>query len=389
MSILGIIAEYDPFHNGHAHHMREAISTVAPSAVIVALSGPFKQRGETALLSPFTRAECALSAGADAVVSLPVLWTVRDAEHYALGAVHMLSSLGATHLAFGAETADLKLLNHTADLLENPPVSLRESLQAFMADGCGYPSALARAAGDCLPECRALFAHPNNILAICYLRAIRRLRLNLDPVVIPRLGAYHAEEILPDSPSASALRNALCRGAWHTALPALPPESERVVRAAFMSGTIPDPAYLDAVLLSKLRSMTPDDASMLPDCQEGLDRALLKAASHAGSVKELISLLTSRRYPSSRISRLCTHALLGITGDILEQATLPDAGLLLALKKNPSVTGSWKNSPVHIVPAADWLESEGPIEREAWRLWSLASGLPASYPFTQKLITVS
>ena len=110
MSVLGIVAEYDPFHNGHLHHLQSAVSEVSPSAVLTVLSGPFRQRGTPALLSPFSRAECALSAGADAVFALPVLWTVRDAEHYALGAVSLLSSLGATHIAFGAETADLLLL---------------------------------------------------------------------------------------------------------------------------------------------------------------------------------------------------------------------------------------------------------------------------------------
>lgn len=123
MAILGIVAEYDPFHNGHLQHLHLSMDSVSPSAVLIALSGPFKQRGEPALLSPFVRAECALASGADAVFALPVLWTVRDAEHYALGAVSMLASLGVTHLAFGAETADLPLLQRTADLLEDSPSS--------------------------------------------------------------------------------------------------------------------------------------------------------------------------------------------------------------------------------------------------------------------------
>ena len=110
MKILGIIAEYDPFHSGHLHHMTEAVRRTSPDLVFVALSPCFKQRGELPLLSPSDRARLALEGGADAVFSLPVLWTVRDAEHYALGAVFLLSQLGVTHLAFGAETADESLL---------------------------------------------------------------------------------------------------------------------------------------------------------------------------------------------------------------------------------------------------------------------------------------
>lgn len=388
MAVLGIVAEYDPFHNGHLHHLTRAVSAVSPSSVLVALSGPFKQRGEAALLSPFLRAGCALSAGADAVFCLPVLWTVRDAEHYALGAVHMLASLGADHLAFGAETADLPLLRKTAGLLEDQPPALQRVLHAALAEGCGYPAALARAAAECLPEAGPVLDRPNNILAVCYLRAIRRLRLSMTPVVIPRCGSYRAEQILPEAPSASAVRDALFRGAWQEALPALPPVSEKAVRGAFLSASVPDPGKLDVLLLEKLRSMAPEEAASLPDCPEGLDRALLKASRAAASRKELVALLTSRRYSSARISRLCTYAMLGVTGSRLERLPLPDSAFLLAVKKDPSLTGLWKKSAVRVLSAAEWLASADPAERTAWRLWSLAGGLPDAFPYTQKMITI-
>ena len=387
MAVLGIIAEYDPFHNGHMHHLREAVSLVSPSSVLVALSGPFKQRGEASLLSPFDRAACALSAGADAVFALPVCWTVRDAEHYALGAVHCLASLGADRLAFGAETADLSLLRQTADLLEDPPAVFRNALHDALAEGAGYPGAVSAAAGVCLPESRKVLDRPNNILAVCYLRAIRRLRLSMEPVVIPRSGEYHAELVCPESPSTSALRNALRRGAWQNALAALPPVSFRAVRSAFLSGRVPDHGRFDSLLLAKLRAMAPEEASHLPDCPEGLDRALAAAAAECGSREELIAKLTSRRYPAARISRLCAYALLGITKEVLDNTPLPDRLLLLALKKNPSLTGSWKNNSLQVLTVPEYLKAADPAEQEAWRLWVLASRLPASWPFTQKLIT--
>ena len=384
MSILGVVAEYDPFHNGHLHHLRLSMESVSPSAVLVALSGPFKQRGEPALFSPFVRAECALASGADAVFAIPVLWTVRDAEHYALGAVSMLSSLGVTHLAFGAETADLSLLQRTADLLEDSPVFLREALHAALAAGKGYPAALAEAAGACIPESRPLLDHANNILAVCYLRAIRRLGLSLIPVIVPRAGGYHSDYVDPVCPSASAVRDSLCRGSWE-ALCALPEVSVSSVRAAFLSGEIPDSVRLDTVLLEKLRSMTPEQASSLPDCTEGLGTALLNAAARADSRKELISALTTRRYSSARISRLCTYAMLGVTKSRLESAPLPSAALLLAIKKNPSLTGSWKNSPVRVLSASGWQQYADPEDLAAWRLWSHACRLSLSYPFTRKI----
>ena len=384
MSVLGIVAEYDPFHNGHLRHLRSAMDAVSPSAVLAAVSGPFKQRGGLALLSPFARAECALASGVDAVFALPVLWTVRDAEHYALGAVSLLSSLGATHLAFGAETADLPLLQRTADLLEDSPLRLQDALHAALAEGKGYPSAVAEAAGACIPESRSLLNQANNILAVCYLRAVRRLGVPLVPVVIPRSGAYHADRIDIISPSASAVRNSLRRGNWD-ALSALPEVSVSAVRSAFLARQVPDPARFSVLLLGALRAMSPAQASCLPDCTEGLDAALLKAAASAGSGEELLAALTTRRYSAARISRLCAHALLGVTRDRLEHLQLPSAVLLLGIKKNPSLTGSWKSGPVRVLSAAKWQEQADLLDLAAWRLWSLACGLPASWLFTQRL----
>ena len=384
MAILGIVAEYDPFHNGHLQHLRLSMDSVSPSAVLIALSGPFKQRGEPALLSPFVRAECALASGADAVFALPVLWTVRDAEHYALGAVSMLASLGVTHLAFGAETADLPLLQRTADLLEDSPVLLRDALHAALAAGKGYPAALAEAAGACIPESRPLLDHANNILAVCYLRAIRRLGLSLTPVVVPRAGSYHSDCVDPASPSASAVRDSLCRGSWK-ALCALPEVSAAAVCSAFLSRELPDSGRLDALLLEKLRSMTPEQAACLPDCSEGLGTALLNAAARADSRTELIGALTTRRYSSARISRLCTYAMLDVTQSRLESAPMPSVALLLAIKKNPSLTGSWKNSPVKVLSASGWQEHADSEDLAAWRLWCHACRLSPSYPFTRKL----
>ena len=133
-TILGIVAEYDPFHNGHARHLAESRKAVNPDAVYVVLSPCLKQRGTLSLLSPFDRAACAVHEGADAVFSLPVLWTVRSAENYALGSVSLLAGLGITHLSFGAETSDLSLLERTACLLEDPPERMTDTLHTLLSD---------------------------------------------------------------------------------------------------------------------------------------------------------------------------------------------------------------------------------------------------------------
>ena len=385
MSVLGIVAEYDPFHNGHLRHLRMAAEKVSPSAILVALSGPFKQRGEMSLLSPFARARCALASGIDAVVMLPVLWTVRDAEHYALGAVSLLASLGATHLAFGAETDDLSLLRQTADLLEDSPETLTNALHRGLSGGTGYPAALAAAAGACIHESQSLLSHANNILAVCYLRAIRRLNLPITPVLISRAGGYHEANPNPSGPSASAVRDSLLRGNWRPALECLPEFSVNEVLSAFRSGHVPSSSLTDSLLLSRLRSASLEQTSCLPDCSEGLEAALYKAAKQSSTREELVAMLTGRRYPAARISRLCACALLGISQEQTNHAPLPESVLLLGIKKSPSLTGFWKSSPVKVLSASKWQETASPADLAAWRLWSITCGLPASYPFTQKL----
>ena len=385
MIILGIVAEYDPFHNGHAYHLEEARRLVQPDAVCVALSPCFKQRGDLSLLSPHDRAACAVSAGADAVFALPVLWTVRDAEHYALGAVSLLAGLGATHLAFGVETPDPKALARVAELLENPSPDFRADLKSRLSGGLGYPAALAAAADRILPGAGTLLSSPNNTLAVCYLRAVRRLGLSMKPVMIPRRGKYRAAEIDPSAPSASALRDALVRGNYAAAFRALPPETAARLKARFLARSVPDPAVLDALLFSVLRSMPPEAFRALPDASEGVGGALAKACVAARSARELTDSLTSRRYSAARISRLCAHALLGVTHRQLAALPLPSATLLLALRKNPALTAFWKKSRIRVCPnPVAWKSEASAADVAAWRVWAQCCGLPATLPFTEK-----
>lgn len=389
MKILGIIAEYDPFHNGHLFHLREAKKRIDPDFTYILLSPCFKQRGGLSLLSPSDRARCALEAGADAVFCLPVCWTVRSAEYYALGAVSLLSGLGITHLAFGAETAVPELLARAAACLENPVPSFENSLKVQLSSGIGWPSALSAALSSVLPEAEGLLDRPNNTLSVCYLRAILRLGLSVQPVIIPRSGSYHAAGIDPDSPSASALRESLLRGDYTRAYSAMPPYTSDLIRRRFLDRCIPDEGILDVLLLSRLRSMTGHDFAALPDLSEGMHNAIKAAVSQALSRRDLLAVLSGRRYPAARISRLCACALLGITKDLLDHLPLPDRVLLLGLRKNPRMTALWKSLPVRIISSfSEWKEAAQPVDLAAWRLWAQCCGLPDSLPFTEKMVIV-
>lgn len=389
MAILGIVAEYDPFHNGHLHHIINAKKQAGAELTYVVLSPCLKQRGTLSLLSPHDRARCALEAGADAVFALPVLWAVRDAENYALGAVSLLASLGATHIAFGAETDNLPLLCRAADIMQSRAGTLEPVLRDRLSSGCGYPAALSAALSAVLPDARGLLDHPNNTLAVCYLRAIRRLSLPLVPVLVHRQGAYRALSVDPVSPSASALRNCLLRGSWAEASAALPSFSDRLIRRRFLEQRIPDPSVLDALLLSRLRSMPPEEYRCLPDLSEGMENALRDAAVSASGRRGLIDALTGRRYPSSRISRLCAHALLGTTREQLAGLPLPDGTLLLGLRKNAAMTARWKALPVPVFSSfTEWKKAAHPADLAAWSLWAQCCRLPDTLPFTEKTVSL-
>lgn len=381
MRILGIIAEYDPFHRGHERHLRLARERVRPDFTYIALSGCFKQRGEPALLSPFDRAACALEAGADAVFFLPTVWTVRDAEHYALGGVSLLQALGATHLAFGAEDGRTEPLEALAELLESPDGVLRGRLREHLTSGRGYPSALAAAVGEIRPELAPLLEKPNNTLAVCYLRAIRRLQAGLEPVPIPRHGGYHADRIDPEEPSASALREALGRGSLAPVRAAVTEKSGEVLQRAMLEGRLPREERLDTLLISRLRGMTPEEMRRLPDLSEGLEDRLREAARRVNTREELLNAVSTRRYPRARISRICAAALLGLTADGLAAEPLPRKAVLLGLRKNPEMTALWREKG-RIGP--DWTEE---ADLRAWRIWSLCAGLPDTLPWTERTVT--
>lgn len=383
--VLGIVAEYDPFHNGHEYHLSAAKKAVQPDSVYVVLSPCIKQRGTLSVLSPHDRAACVLHSGADAVFLLPVLWTLRDAEHYAMGSVSLLCSLGVTHIAFGVETNDPALLHKTADFLENPPSSFHDVLISCMEDGNGYPASLSQAVSRFLPESGRILSLPNNILGICYLRALKKLRSDVKPVMIPRTSSDHDCFVSAESPSASAVRNALIHGNYSKLYQAVPPFSAGIIRKALLSHRIPDPEVWNNMMIECLRF---SDTAHLPDLSEGLGEAIKKKAAQVSSEEDLIAGVTSRRYTASRISRICALAMLGVTDSRIKELSLPGSSLLLALRKSRALTERWKNLPLNIaVSPVQWEKYAEPEEIRCWRLWAACCHLPDTLPFTEKIYT--
>ncbi len=391
MRVVGVIAEYNPFHAGHAHHLREARRLAGADAVIVVMSSCFTQRGEAALLSPADRARMALQCGADAVFSLPAAWAVRDAEHFALGGVALLAGLGCDAVSFGTETPDLRLMQSVADALEQPGDALQGSIRLQLACGQPYPAAMAAALEEHIPGSGAMLDAPNSTLGICYLRAMRRLGVQMDPVPVPRLSDYRDTALGASLPSATALRGAILRGDWSGARAAMPEASFSLLKEAALEGRIHRPDALDAALLYRLRTMSPAEWTSLPDLSEGVEDRLRAAALRTSNREDLLQAAKTRRYPYARLSRLATHALLGMTDEALPRDEGPDAAWLLGFRRERA--NLFRHIKAHgtlpiISKAADFTSDAPWFARElaAYAVWALGAGLPGDLALTQGVV---
>lgn len=391
--VLGVIAEYNPFHPGHAYQLQKARELYQADYVVVVMSTCFTQRGDAALLSPALRAEMALSGGADAVFALPAVWAVRDAEHFALGGAQILDGLGCDAISFGSEHADLARLRAAAALLEERDESLQAALRPHIAAGLPYPAALAAASDKLQPGSGALLSDPNSTLAVCYLRALLRLGSRMEAVPVLRNASYHATAVSDTFPSATALRGAILRGDWASVNSAMAPEAFRLLRQAAADGHLHRPDALDASLLYRLRTMSPEDYAALPDISEGIEHRLRAASQTARTREELLQSAKTRRYPYARLSRLATHALLGITGPLLSSMERPEAAWLLGFRRDasPLLQHLHTVSRLPIISrCADHRREDAwfSTELRAQDVWALGAGLPSGLALTQKMVIV-
>ena len=330
MRVCGVIAEYDPFHKGHAYHLKKARELSGADFVVCVMSGSFTQRGLPALLPAHARAEMALKCGADIVLQLPYAFSVREAEYFALGGVHILHSLSCvTHLSFGCETDDLSLLIKAARILEEPTPDFEKALRSGLDQGLSHAQALGTAAADALSLPPGFFHAPNTALALCYLRALIRLGSQIEPVPVRREYAYHASE-LESFPSATAVRGAILRGDWNGIKNAIPENALPVLKSALAQGICP-PHAADGILRSRLLMASAQDLSSLPGISEGLEMRILQGAEKTVSRAELIEFVKTRRYTQGRISRALCHLMMDVKKSDLPG--LPEYARILGFRK--------------------------------------------------------
>ena len=300
MNVVGIVAEYNPFHTGHAFHLAETRRRLGDHTAVAVMSGHFVQRGECAVLDKWTRARAALEGGVDLVLELPTVWAAASAERFAWGAVNILKEAGADDLSFGSESGDGDGLKAVAVCLDRP--EFHAGLRRFLDQGMPFAACRQAAVRELLGENLAgLLAGPNDNLGVEYLKAARRLGWEPEVVAIPRRGAAHDGGDHPDHPSASCLREKILSGELAAENPACMKTGERWMLAA-------------------LRGMDEGGFAALPDCGEGLSHRLCRAVRQGRTLDEVYALAKTKRYAHSRIRRGLLWGALG-----LRESDRPDA----------------------------------------------------------------
>lgn len=327
MRIAGIIAEYNPFHSGHEYHIRRTREMTDCDYIVVCMGGSFTQRGEPARADKFARVTSALRCGADAVFELPALFAVRTADRFARGGVDVLGGIGCDILSFGCETADAALIGRVAELRMREPAELTERLRAKLDAGMSHARAWGEAAAELLKiDAEALNA-PNMILAVEYIRAIREGGYAMQPCVVPRIGDYRDDGAKTGFASAGAIRR-MMDGDIAAAARQVPEGARDAVLGAGKMHP------MDDILLHTLRGMRESDVAALIDVDEGLERRVKRCADTAATREALIDAIKCKRYTYARLSRLCAHAVLGMTGALAARHPRPEYARLLGMRQD-------------------------------------------------------
>lgn len=303
MDAVGVVCEFDPLHRGHERLLRRAGES--GRVLVCAMSGNFTQRGGAACVEKFARAEMAVRCGADLVVELPTPWAMATAEKFADGGVSLLAQCGVKTLYFGSECGDTDALWATAEALLRADVHRAIRLEM---DG-GLPYAAARQAVlERETGLGALLAQPNNTLAVEYLKAIRRRGLAAEAVTVRREdGGHHG------TASASHIRALLAAGQEAKAFALMPPQAADILGREMKKGLAPaDPARLERAMLARLRLMNEHDFASYDSGGEGLYRRVYRAVQEGGSLGDILTRATTKRYPTARVRRMLWAVFLSL-----------------------------------------------------------------------------
>lgn len=322
--ILAIIAEYNPFHNGHLYHINKSKELVNPDYTVCIISGNFVQRGNVSIVDKWSKAEMALNGGANLVIELPTIYSISSAENFAEGCIKLLDSLNLdTVLSFGSECGDINILENFADILFTEPPEYRSLLNHELQTGISYPKARENALLMYVNNIRKYantLSCPNNILGVEYLKAIKKLKSKILPITFKREAVEHKDsEPVDNYASASNIRELLCDNKDISKL--VPKSTYDILARQINSGkSVLDVVAFERAILYAFRRMSLNAIKNLPDVNENLANSIQSAVNSCNSYNELIEKIKSKSYTTSRLQRICLYALLGITKSDMEDS---------------------------------------------------------------------
>ncbi len=323
-TVLGIIGEYNPFHNGHLYHLNESKKLAGANYTVAVISGNFVQRGNVALLDKWSRTKMAILNGVDLVLELPCIYSISSAENFALGAIKTLDSLKIIDtVSFGAEISDISVLKEFAEILTEEPDEFKSLLAHELSKGVSFPKARENALLMYLNDIRKyanVLSSPNNILAIEYLKALTLTNSTIQPLAIKRVGpGYNSNMVTDNFASGTAIRRFIKERNFYSLDKVLPKVSYDILAETIKKGH-----YVDGIerfekeIMFTLRRMTVAEIANLPDVSEGLENSIKNAANSCNNLAEFVKLVKSKRYTQTRIDRILLYALLGFTKEDME-----------------------------------------------------------------------
>lgn len=326
MSVLGLIVEYNPFHNGHLYHLLESKKITNANYSVAIMSGNFLQRGEPAMLDKWSRAKMAIDNGVDLVIELPFVFATSSAEYFASGAIKLLDNLNIIdNVCFGSELGETKLLSEIVDILVNEPDSFKLSLKNNLNLGYSFPKARSLAVIEFFKSNSKDFSNienimnsPNNILSIEYMKSLKKIESSIKPFTIKRVSSnYHDKDLAQNISSATSIREDFFKNKTLTNIKTTVPKSTYTYMNLFLDkfNSFNQLEYFSEIFLYLFRLVSYDKISYVNGMDEGIQNRILKAFNSSNDFKNILEEINTKRYTETRIKRILIHSLMNLNKD--------------------------------------------------------------------------
>ena len=396
---IGIIAEYNPFHNGHLYQIQKAKELTGADTVIAVMSGNFTQRGETSLVNKFEKTKIALQNEVDMVTELPTIYSISSAENFALGGIKILNEIGnIDYLVFGIEEDNLQELQAIADVLVNENDEFKRIIKEELDKGNSYPKAREIALKKVLSSenVEDIMQKSNNILAIEYLKALKITNSRIKPFAIKRKNSMHHDKNINENyASGTYIRKLFIENNFDEISKVVPQYTYERLSELKSHGTyVTSINDFSDIVIYKIRTMTKEEISQIADVNEGLENSIKLASTTCKTIDEIIDKVSTKRYTKTRISRILTYILLNITKSDMEQSKNNDPYIrVLGINKKCEEILSTINDSKLITSLKKFEENNGEnellnIDKKATEIYTIKypKSVDANLDYTSKFI---